>query len=143
MNCPVTKFFEQHKHVGFLILRVGIGIMFMYHGGGKLLAGPAVWAKVGAAMSFMGIGFGHTAFGLLAALSEFGGGICLILGLFFRIACFFLAFTMAVATTMHLASGDGLMVASHAIEAGILFLSLMFIGPGPWNLDEKMKCGCQ
>ena len=132
-------FLDKYRNIGFLILRFGIGIMFMYHGWGKISAGPAVWEKVGGAMANLGISFMPSVFGLMAAFSEFGGGACLILGLFFRPACFFMFFTMAVATTMHLSQGDGLNVASHAIESGILFLSLIFIGPGAHSLDEKLK----
>ena len=143
MECLCEKVFGRKKDWGLFILRAGIGIMFMYHGWGKLAGGPEVWQKVGSAMTYLGIHSAHTFFGLMAALSEFGGGIGLILGLFFRPACFFLLFTMFVAATMHLATGDGLQTASHAVEAGIVFLSLLFLGPGPYNLDEKIGCFCK
>lgn len=131
------RIFEKYKNLGFLILRLGIGGMFMFHGFGKISGGPEVLAKIGGVMSLVGIDFGHTVFGGMAAAAEFGGGLCLILGLMFRPACFFMFFTMYMATYMHVSRGDSLQVASHAIEAGILFLSLMFIGPGDWSLDEK------
>jgi len=75
----------------------------------------------------------------LAAATEFGGGLCFILGLFFRPACFFLFSVMVVAASMHLSQGDGLKVASHAIELGIVFLGFLFIGPGTCSLDAKLK----
>jgi len=127
---------EKHKAKGFLILRLGIGVMFIYHGYPKVFGGPEMWAQVGSATSFLGINFAPTLFGFAAAVAEFGGGICLITGFFFREACFFMLMTMIVASSMHLLKGDGLLKASHAIEAGILFLSLMFIGKGakwPWE----------
>lgn len=134
------KFLEKYQNVGFLILRLGIGLMFMFHGQGKLFAGPAMWEKIGGAMAHWGIPSSlFTFFGFLAACSEFFGGLCLILGLFFRPACFFLFLTMLVAATMHLSQGDGMNKASHAIEASILFFSLIFIGPGAYTLDEKLK----
>jgi putative oxidoreductase len=133
------QIFEKFSPLGFLILRIGIGSMFVYHGYGKLVGGEEVFIKLGSSLSYFGIHFGHKFFGLMAALSEFVGGICLILGLFFRPACFFLFATMVVAANMHLAKGDGIKGASHAIEAGILFLSLMFIGPGPAGIDNKLK----
>ena len=129
---------DKKSGLGLLILRVGIGAMFMTHGYGKLVGGPEMWGKVGGAVSNFGIHFAPTFFGLMAALSEFGGGLCLILGLFFRPACFFMLCTMIVASTHHFVSGDGLQVASHAIEDGIVFLSLMLIGPGQWSLNKKM-----
>ena len=143
MECFCEKIFERRRDTGFLILRAGIGIMFIYHGWGKLAGGPEIWQKVGGAMTYLGINAAPEFWGLMAALSEFGGGFCLLLGLFFRPACFFMLFTMFVAATMHLAGGDGLKVASHAIEAGIVFLSLLFLGPGPLSLDERIGCFCK
>jgi len=133
----VLDFLNKYRQVGFIILRFGIGVMFIYHGYGMLAGGPAFWVNIGKAMTFIGIKFAPTFFGFIAALAEFGGGICLITGLFFREACFFMFFTMLVAARMHLGKGDGLQVASHAIEAGILFLSLIFIGPGTGEHSKK------
>ena len=65
----------------------------------------------------------------------------LVLGLLFRPALLLLIVTMIVATNQHLANGDGLSRASHAIEAGILFFSLLFIGPGSYSLDNRLFGG--
>jgi putative oxidoreductase len=77
----------------------------------------------------------------MAALSEFGGGLCLIFGFLFGPAAFLMACTMAVATVHHFRAGDGLSGASHALENGILFLALVFIGPGRYGLDAKWGGG--
>ena len=69
----------------------------------------------------------------------FGGGICLILGFFLRPACILLTITMLVAASGHLSRGEGLGGAAHAIKAGIVFLSLILIGPGKYSLDEKLN----
>lgn len=130
---------EKYKDFGLLILRIGLGAMFMNHGYGKLTGGPEMWEKLGSAMTYLGIGFAPQAFGLAAALAEFGGGMMLIVGLLFRPACAALFFTMLVASVMHLSKGDGLNTASHAIELGIVFFSLILIGPGKYALDEKLK----
>jgi len=42
---------DKHRDIGLLILRVGIGIMFMCHGFPKLTTGPEVWTKLGGALS--------------------------------------------------------------------------------------------
>lgn len=133
------KFLDKYRDEGLLILRIGIGIMFTMHGWPKISAGPAMWEKLGMATGAVGIHFAPTFFGFMAALAEFGGGLCLIFGFMTRLACIFLFIDMAVASAMHLTKGDGLNVASHAIEAGILFLSLIFIGAGKYSLDEKIK----
>lgn len=134
----LLNFLEKYRDFGLLFLRLGIGAMFMFHGFPKITGGPEVWEKLGMATANVGINFAPTFFGFMAAVSEFVGGICLILGLGTRLACCFLFITMTVATSMHLNQGDGLKVASHAIEAGILFFSLIFIGPGKYSLDEKI-----
>lgn len=42
---------------------------------------------------------------------------------------------------LHLGMGDGLAGASHAMEAGIMFLGLLLIGPGRFALDERLRRG--
>ena len=130
---------NKYHNFGLLLLRVGIGIMFMIHGYPKLIGGPEVWAKIGGVLSTLGIGFAPTLMGFMAAISEFIGGLLLILGLFTRPACFFLFSTMVVATSMHINNGDSFGRYSHALEAVILFLSFIFIGPGEISLDEKFS----
>ncbi len=130
---------DKHRDKGLLILRVGIGIMFMCHGFPKLTAGPVAWTELGGALSAMGVNFAPSLMGFIAAMSEFGGGLLLMLGLLTRPACFFLFSTMVVATVMHVRSGDPFVKYSHALEAAILFFSLLFIGPGKMSLDEKLS----
>jgi len=72
----------------------------------------------------------------MAAISEFGGGLPLLLGLFMRPASLFLLSTMVVATAMHHSMGDPCMRYSHALEAANLFSSLIVIDPGKHSLDS-------
>jgi putative oxidoreductase len=129
----------KYRDIGLLILRVGIGIMFMGHGLPKLTAGPEKWAILGGTMEVLGVSFAPMAWGFMAAFSEFAGGILLALGLFTRPACFFLLATMIVAASMHISKGDPFLKYSHAMEAGILFLGLIFIGPGKYSIDNLIK----
>jgi len=124
---------------GLLILRVGLGIAFIMHGFPKLQGGAQVWEGIGKAMSNVGINFGFQFFGLMAALSEFLGGILLILGLFVRPASLFMFITMLVASLMHIKMGQDFGKSSHAIELTIVFLSLFLIGPGGYNFDFIIK----
>ncbi len=126
---------SRYRDAGLLFLRIGLGAMFLYHGLPKIIGGSEKWATLGTAMQYTGIEFLPAFWGFMAAFSEFFGGLCLILGLVFRPVCMLLAITMAVATAMHLGRGDSLQVASHAIENGIVFLSLIFIGPGKYSFD--------
>ena len=131
--------------VGLLVLRVGFGIMFIVHGYPKITGGPDVWEQLGGAMGTFGITFMPQAWGFMAAFAEFAGGILLVLGLLVRPASLFLFITMVVAAAMHLSQGHGLGKASHAIEAGIVFLALIIIGGGALSADAffKKKGGVQ
>ncbi|RYU80521.1 DoxX family protein [Hymenobacter persicinus] len=136
----MTLFENRYRthDLGLLLLRIGIGVMFTIHGYPKLMGGPEQWTQVGGAMKSVGINFAPAFWGFLAALAEAVGGQLLALGLFFRLACGLMFGTMLMATLMHLTSGDDFNSYSHALESAILFLSLLFIGPGRLSLDQVM-----
>lgn len=119
---------------GILIIRVGLGIMFILHGAPKLLGGESVWIKVGSAVSRIGIHNYFAVWGLLAGLTEFAGGLLLLLGMFQRIVCLFLLVVMCVAVMKHYSAGEGFKGYSHALEAAIVFLGLIFTGPGKYSI---------
>lgn len=127
----------RYQNIALLVLRLGLGAMFVLHGFPKLIGGPDKWAKIGSAIDYVGMHSGHTFFGFMAAFSEFFGGIALIVGVLFRPAMLLLASTMAVATAMHLGKGDGVLGAAHAIEVGFVFFALLFIGPGAHSIDKR------
>lgn len=121
---------DRYIHLGLLILRIGLGIIFIFHGSPKLFGGPETWTRIGSNMSLLGIDFWFIFWGLLAALSEFVGGILLITGLFFTPACILLLLIMLVATIRHLSVGDPFNVFSHSLSLSIVFFSLIITGPG-------------
>ena len=127
----------KYKNTGLLVMRVGLGLMFMFHGYPKLLGGPESWKAVGGAMKHVGVDFLPEAWGLLAGATETFGGFLLLIGLAFRPVSLLLTFTMTIASIMHIRQGDGLGTASHAIEAAFVFLGLSFIGPGRYSVDKK------
>lgn len=135
----ILTFLNKFRNSGLLIFRIGIGCMFLFHGAPKMFGGPEKWEKLGMAMANVGIQFLPVFWGFMSAFAEFVGGILIITGLFFRPACILLTINMTVAAIMHLSRGDGLAGASHAIEDGIVFLSLILIGPGKYSLDDKLK----
>jgi putative oxidoreductase len=129
---------EKYRDVGLLIARLGFGLGFLYfHGWDKLVGGPERWAGVGGAMDSVGIGFGHTFFGFMAAFSEAVGGILIAAGLFFRPVCVLLCLTMIVAASNHIVTGRG--NPGHAVKNVALFIGLMLIGPGKYSLDYVIQ----
>ncbi len=125
----------EYVDAGLLILRLGLGAMFLYHGLPKIFGGPTMWSQIGMAMGNYGVTFAPLFWGLMAALAEGLGGLLLLLGLFSRVALVFMVIDMIVAATYHLVTpGQGFAMASHAIEVGIAFLGLIFIGPGKYTM---------
>ncbi len=135
----ILTFLNKYRNIGLLILRVGIGVMFIFHGFPKITGGPAMWTKLGATMGIFGIEFLPVFWGFMSSFAEFFGGIFLIFGFFFRPICMLMAVNMIVASSMHLNRGQGISGASHAVELGIVFLSLILIGPGKYSLDELFR----
>ena len=128
-----------YRNVGLLIIRVGLGIMFILHGFPKMFGGPDTWVQVGSAMQYLGIDFAPMFFGFMAGVTEFFGGIFLLSGLFFSPSVIFLFIVMLVATMQHIGAGDGFVSYSHSIEIAIVMSGLFFIGPGKYSLDRKLQ----
>ncbi|MCX6960438.1 MAG: DoxX family protein [Verrucomicrobia bacterium] len=138
----ILRSLSKYRDTGLLVLRVLIGISFLAHGLPKLTEGPELWIKLGKSMQFVGLTAYPLFWGLMSALTESVGGFLLLIGFCFRPACLFLVINMAVATIMHFHTTPGDLfekwsVASHAIELGSLFLSLLLIGPGRFSVDRE------
>jgi len=132
----MKRFFAKHSDAGILILRVGVGIAFIFtHGWNKISGGPELWAKIGGSMTNLGITFAPVFWGFMAAISEFGGGILLLFGLFTRPAAALMAFTMVVAATQHLSKLDPWARVIYPTEMFSVFMALLFIGAGKYSLD--------
>jgi putative oxidoreductase len=127
----------KYRNTGLLLIRIGLGVMFIIHGFPKLAVGPNGWTALGGSMKVIGIDFLPIFWGFMAAVTETFGGFLLIVGLFFRPALILLTFTMIIAALVMLGKGDGLKGASQAIELGVVFFGLIFIGPGKYSVDKK------
>lgn len=126
-------------HIGLLVLRLGIGISFFFHGLPKIMGGPEQWEILGKSMANLGINFAPTFWGFLAALSECLGGLLIATGILFRASSFFLAISMMVALIMHLKHGDNFKIFSHAMEAMIIFIALFISGPGSFAIRKRRR----
>jgi len=118
---------------GLLFLRLAAGAALMLHGWPKM-QNPFGWmppeAPIPGVLQF------------LAAFSEFGGGLALILGLLTPIAAFGIACTMAVATLMvHLTQGHPFVASGGgpSYELALVYLAIallmMLAGPGVLSPD--------
>lgn len=130
--------FAPYKNVGLLIMRVGIGAMYVFHGYPKLAGGYKRWEWLGQQMSLLGIEFIPTFWGFMASLTEFLGGLLLMLGLLTKPTTLMLMFTMVVAALYKFHIGEGLHGASHPIEMAIFFLGIFLTGPGTYSLDKTI-----
>jgi putative oxidoreductase len=135
----IRKILTKHSDAGILILRVGIGLAFIFvHGFSKITAGPELWAKIGGAMGKLGITFAPAFWGFMASASEFGGGILILLGLFTRTSSAFMAFTMLIAAILHMSNLDPWSKSIYPIEMLSVFMALIFIGGGKYSLDNLL-----
>ena len=116
------------------VLRIVAALIFLEHGTMKLLGfpvGPPEQTNV-ALGSIPGI----------AGLIELFGGTLLLLGLFTRPVAFILSGEMAVAYWMAHAPQSpfpAVNMGDAAILYCFIFLYLVFVGPGPWSLDEARR----
>jgi len=119
-----------------LLIRLVVGIAFILHGSQKI-QNPTGW--MGPDSAFAGF------FQFLAAISEFGGGILLVLGLLTPLASFGIACTMTVAVYMHLIVRNDPFVnltggSSFELPLTFLCINILFLvmGPGKFSIDKKI-----
>lgn len=117
-----------------LLVRLIVGIAFVIHGWGKIQT-PFSWMGNESAVP--------GAFQALAALSEFGGGFALILGLLTRLGAVGIGCTMIVAIYLHrFVMGDPFvnLAGGRSFEQAaaylLIVLLLLIAGPGRFSLDR-------
>jgi putative oxidoreductase len=124
-----------------LILRLGLGVMFMAHGLQKtfgLFGGPGM---DGFSKMLAGLGFSPATFwAYLAAYVELLGGLALITGLSTRISSLLLLILIVVATAkVHLAKG--FFLSNGGFEYNLIIacvcLALMIMGTGKYGINKK------
>ena len=132
----LLKNLGNYKNFGLLVIRVGLGILFIYHGLPKLIGGPARWEHLGKAAGSVGIHFLPTFWGFVCALTETLGGVLVIVGLAFRLVCILLVLDLIVAAVFTYHVDGSFVAATHAIEDAIVFAGLLFVGPGKYSVDK-------
>ncbi|HXQ26992.1 MAG TPA: DoxX family protein [Candidatus Acidoferrales bacterium] len=126
---------EKLKPLALLLLRVAVGVIFIYHGYPKLF-GRTQEAMQG----FVHMGFpGY--FVYIAGVIEFFGGCLLIAGLFTRIAGLLLAGEMAIALwRVHRIIQDPLAVHNYELPLmlAVAAFALASLGAGIISLDQAI-----
>lgn len=135
-TCFQTKSLGHKPSMAIFLFRLIMGVAFILHGWGKIQS-PFGWMGPDAPVP------GFLQF--LAALSEFGGGLSLLLGLLFPLGALGIFCVMSVAVYMHafvwgqpfvnMTGGPSYELALVFWGACVVFFNL---GPGKFSLDAKL-----
>jgi len=131
----MEKLKEFGIHLGLFWLRILMGSGIAYHGYGKIFGGMMERFTQGVAQ----MGFpAPELFAWAAALSEFLGGIFIVVGFLTRPSAFFVFFTMTVAAFItH--SADPLNVKEIALAYWVIASTLVLTGPGKYSIDRQIE----
>lgn len=124
-------------NIALLILRIGIGIVFIKHGLPKLNGGPEMWKGLGGSMRHLGITFLPAFWGFMAMVAELFGGICLILGIYPRLVAIFMLFTMLVAAISEIAEGQKLTDMLELFQLTVVLIFILIVGGGKYVLVKS------
>lgn len=123
-----------------LLLRIASGLAFLYHGSAILFGafggpGPVQFAAGMHAPALVGY---------LVGLAQFGGGLAVLLGIFFRIGAACIAIVMLGAICLvHIHHGFdiGHGGAEYALTQLLMALAFLLTGPGSVSLNRGMGPG--
>jgi len=133
------KWLDGLQTTAALLLRLTLGIGLMYWGWGKVI--PSHGAPVLSAMNHLAA-FVHSLgmpywLGYISAITEFVGGLCLILGLLTRFWAILAAINMGFAiglVTIH----KGFAGSQYALSCLVIALMLATYGPGVMAADHRI-----
>jgi putative oxidoreductase len=130
----VLAAFSRFQPAVPLLLRLVLGAIFIAHGFQKVSSGVHGFSGSVARLGFPA----PYLFAWAAALAEFLGGICIVLGLFARWAALAIAIVMTVAVTqVHLHQG---LVGGYEFPLVLLAVAVAIVltGAGPISFDKNV-----
>lgn len=130
--------------LGLLMIRTMVGVVFVFHGAQKLFGafgGPGIEGFT-AFLTQLQVP-APTASAYLAAITEFAGGLALILGAGTRLVAIPLVVTMLVAAfkvhgSAFSAQAGGM---EYALTLGVISAALALTGAGQWSIDALIARG--
>lgn len=128
--------------VALLVIRLGLGVIFVAHGGQKLFGWFGGAGLKGTIAWMSGSLHVPAALVVLAAVAEFFGGLGVLTGLLTRVAALGIACVMGVAiATTHWQ--HGFFNGANGIEFPLMLLvcalALMIGGSGHWGVDRLIR----
>ena len=128
--------------LALLIVRVVLGVIFIIHGGQKLFGWYGGPGMKGMTQWLGAMGVAHPVLlAWLAALSEFGGGLLVLVGLLTPLAAAFIVSTMGVAIVFVHAK-NGFLSSKNGYEFNLsliaLGLALLLNGAGSVSMDQLL-----
>ena len=125
---------EKMKPYAGLLLRLGLGVIFTYHGYSKVFGAETAW---GTAWNAHGMA---TWMQVIVAWGEFLGGIAFLVGFLTCWAALGIIIIMSGAIAMvHFKNGFNMMNGGFEYNYALIMmcLALMASGPGPLSLSKK------
>jgi putative oxidoreductase len=127
--------------IAVLILRIGLGVVFVAHGLQAVLGLFGGGGLNGFANMLSGLGFQPPFFwACVGAFTELIGGVFVLLGILPRTAAFFILIFMAVAVfKVHMSKGFFIQVGGFEYNFLIICacLALMILGAGKYSIFDK------
>jgi putative oxidoreductase len=128
-------FLARLRPLALLLLRIGLGLIFIYHGYPKLFTRTREMMEVFPKMGF------PSYFVYIAGILECAGGLLLILGLFTQIAALLLALEMVVVLwRVHIPMGPITEVKNYELPLALFVGSFVLatLGAGLISLDHPL-----
>ena len=130
------QFLAKYRETGLLLMRLGLGVLFIVLTGPVLLGGPGGWTNFGGAIRNLGLHTHYQFWGFLGAFLGCVGGALMIFGLFFRPGVL-LVLTITFVHLLGAIEGTGALRANlAAVELAIVLVGLLVVGPGKYSVDK-------
>ena len=133
--------YKKNQNMGIFIFRITMGTMMILHGLMKIAGGIGFIRKLGSLPPFIPNNATlHLILGIFAVVFEIVGGLGIITGYKFKIACIMLILVLLPGFAYHLGNVtdfSSFMRNSWPLELGFVFFAFYFIGPGTNATGKK------